>query len=115
MERIRVHQIKKDTPANLWQRIVKFFHWDSKEVFQKGKVWMVTNVRYAKEQWEKGGDNVSKVEERGYSITLTVHRFQGKARLVIWENIPNKESEPTLTKEMAKHLKEAQTIIKSLQ
>ena len=114
MERIRVHQIKKDTPANLWERIVKFFHWDSKEVFQKGKVWMV-NVRYAKKQWEKRGDNVPKVEERGYSITLTIHRFQGKAKLVIWENIPNKESELILTKEMAKDLKEAHTIIKSLQ
>jgi hypothetical protein len=104
MERIRVHTINKDEPENIWQLIIMFFKWDSKEFLHREHLWMVANAMI-------GGE----VEERGYSITLTIHRFQGKARLVIWENIPNKEKEPWLTYEMAKDLKEAHTIIKSFQ
>jgi len=104
MERIRVHTIKKDEPANIWQLIIMFFKWDSKEVFHREHMWMVANSML-------GGH----VEERGYSITLTIHRFRGKAKLRMWENIPHKENETWLTHQMARDLKEVHTIIKSLQ
>ena len=104
MERIRVHTIRKTSPESVWDEIVKLFKWDSKEVFHKDRTWMVSNTL-----------NGKGLEKRGYVITLIIERFRGKARLHIWENIPNAESEVRLMNDMKLDMLEAHKIIKSLQ